>query len=57
MRCAALALAARAVIAAAPGLDNTLDEVTIPAAWFPIPAIDQKLILEVTLTSFTIYIV
>ena len=53
----ALALAARAVIAAAIGLYNTLDEVTVPAAWFPVPAIDQELILKVTLTPLAIHVV
>lgn len=52
-----LALATRAVVAAAPGLHNTLDEVTVPAAWFPVPAVDQELILKVALTSFAIYVV
>ena len=52
-----LALATWAVIAAAPGLHKTLDEVTVPAAWFPVPAIDQELILKVALTSFAIHVV
>jgi hypothetical protein len=52
-----LALAAWAVITAASSLHNTLDEVTVPAAWFPVPAIDQELILKVTLTSFAIDVV
>ena len=52
-----IALTPRAVVDAAPGLHNALDEVTVPAAWFLIPAIDQELILKVALTSFTIYIV
>ena len=38
-------------------LHNTLDEVAVLAAWFPIPAIDQELILKVALTSFAIHIV
>jgi len=50
-------LAARAIIAAATGLDNALDEATVAAARFAVPAIDQELILEVALTSFAIYIV
>ena len=57
LRYAVLVLATRAVIAAATGLHNTLDEVTIPAAWFPVPAIDQELILKVALTSFAIHVV
>ena len=52
-----LVLATRAIIAAAPGLHNTLDEETVPAAWFPISAIDQELILKVALPSFAIYVV
>src|SRR5712691_2295078 len=50
LRYAVLVLAPRAVIAAATGLHNTLDEVTVPA-------IDQKLILKVALTSFAIHVV
>ena len=57
LRYAVLVLAPRAVIAAATGLHNTLNEVTVPAAWFSIPAIDQELILKVTLTSFAIHVV
>ena len=52
-----LVLAPWAVIAAATGLHNTLDEVTVPTAWFPVPAIDQELILKVALTSFAIHVV
>jgi hypothetical protein len=52
-----LTLAARAIIAAATGLDNALDEATVAAARFAVPAINQELILEVALPSFAIYVV
>jgi hypothetical protein len=50
-------LAARAIIATAAGLDNTLDEATVTTARFPIAAIDQKLILKVALSSFAIHVI
>jgi len=52
-----LVLAARAIVATATGLDNTLDQATVATAWLPIAAIDQKLVLKVTLSSFTIHVV
>ena len=57
LRYAVLVLAPRAVIAAATGLHNTLDKVTVPAAWFPVSAIDQELILKVALPAFAIHVV
>ena len=51
------ALAARAIIRAPAGLDDTPDRATVAATGFALAAIDEELVLEIPLAPLTIDVV